>query len=239
MGLQRAPLPPAPVAAPAPAFIQPPNIEGVGTVISPSFATQIAGPDTYLAPLPTAIVLLKQDKDPTRNRNFCEAFKKLPSAPAAMAASVVAPNVILTRWPVNNSSITKAQASDCAQLVLQYDYQRATSLMNSVHVSQGSFKGKGPFLLMMDSSGHVAAADGSSYSNFVQFTASWQNALNQTQNDITAAKASAGATDQSSWIKVFRAVLNFGQSILQTLFPAAGGVVKVIIGTIQAVVCPT
>ena len=37
------------------------------------FATQIAGPDTYLSPMPTAVVILKPD-NMARNRAFCAAF---------------------------------------------------------------------------------------------------------------------------------------------------------------------
>ena len=60
------------------------------------FATQLAGPDTYLLPMPSAIVLLKPD-DMTRNRAFCNAFVNLPTAQEEMAKSVIAPNLILTR----------------------------------------------------------------------------------------------------------------------------------------------
>src|SRR4051812_26867601 len=85
------------------------------------FATEIAGPGTYLAPMPTAIVLLTPD-DMARNRAFCAAVAKLPTAAEAGAGSVVAPNLILTRWLVQVSDVAPDKAGDCEFLVGTYDY---------------------------------------------------------------------------------------------------------------------
>ncbi len=68
------------------------------------FATELAGPATYLPPLPTAVVLLRPD-DMERNREFCRAATLLPTVQQAEAASIVAPNLIRTRWPLQIADI--------------------------------------------------------------------------------------------------------------------------------------
>jgi hypothetical protein len=53
-------------------------LRGVTPPANATFATQLAGPGTYLAPMPTAVVILKPD-DMARNRAFCAAFMTLPT----------------------------------------------------------------------------------------------------------------------------------------------------------------
>ncbi len=127
------------------------------------FATELAGPQTYLPPLPTAVILLRPD-DMGRNRAFCQATLQLPTVQEAEAASVVAPNLIHTRWLVQSADVPAWRATDCDYLRGTYDYARAARLMASVRPGRGSLAGRGPFLLMIipDRTGlHMARLDGS------------------------------------------------------------------------------
>jgi hypothetical protein len=155
-----------------------------------SFATELAGPDTYLKPLPTAVVLLRPF-DMERNRAFCRAVTALPTVQQAEAASVVAPNLIHTRWLVQIGDIPASRAADCDFLTGTYDYARAGRLMAAIHLDAGSLNGRGPYLLMFipDRTGmHVAGLDGSgtpaeAMTGFVQ---GWGTALAQSQAQIAA-----------------------------------------------------
>lgn len=115
----------------------------------PVFATQLAGPSTFLAPMPTAVVVLKPD-DLNRNRAFCASVtSRLPTAQQALADTAVAPNLVLTRWLVQLQDVPADRANDCDFLVGTYDYARAARLIGAVRLSQGQLSGPGPFLLMV------------------------------------------------------------------------------------------
>jgi hypothetical protein len=130
------------------------------------FATQLAGPSTFLAPMPTAVVVLKPG-DLNRNRAFCTAItSRLPTAQQALATSVIAPNLVLTRWLIQLPNVPVDRTSDCDFLVGTYDYARAERLLGALRLTDGRTSGPGPFLLMVipDSTGlHVAGLDGSGY----------------------------------------------------------------------------
>ena len=106
------------------------NLQGVSPPRNAVFATQLAGPSTYLAPMPTAVVILKPD-DMARNRAFCAAFMTLPTVQEELAKSVVAPNLIFTRWLTQLSDVPPERARDCEYLVGTYDYNRAAGLIAS------------------------------------------------------------------------------------------------------------
>lgn len=196
------------------------------TVARAAFATQLAGPSTFLAPLPTAVVVLKPD-DLNRNRAFCNAFtSRLPTAQAAMGASIVAPNLILTRWLVQLPDVPAERASDCDFLVGTYDYARAGRLLSGVQLTEGRLSGPGPFLLMAipDGSGlHVAGLDGSNYNtaDFDRFIDVWGTALRQTQDQVSRAPDQPG---------VVRSFFNLVSAILRT---ATGGVAGLIRGAMS------
>jgi hypothetical protein len=126
---------------------------------APVFATQLAGPSTFLAPMPTAVVVLKP-ADLNRNRAFCAAItSRLPTAQQALATSVIAPNLVLTRWLIQLPDVPVDRTSDCDFLVGTYDYARAERLLGTLRLTSGRTSGSGPFLLMVipDSTGlHVA-----------------------------------------------------------------------------------
>ena len=188
----------------------------------PVFATQLAGPSTFLAPMPTAVVVLKPD-DLNRNRAFCNAFtSRLPTAQAALSASVVAPNLILTRWLVQLPEVPAERAADCDFLVGTYDYARATRLLSALRLTDGQLSGPGPYLLMVipDGSGlHVAGLNGSHYSTaeFDRFIDAWGGALRQTQEQVSRNPDQPG---------VVRSLFNLVSAILRTVAGGAAGLVR-------------
>ena len=189
---------------------------------TPVFATQLAGPSTFLAPMPTAVVILKPG-DLNRNRAFCTAMTtRLPTAQQALATSVIAPNLVLTRWLIQLPEVPADRASDCDFLVGTYDYARAARLLNALRLTDGRISGPGPFLLMVipDSSGlHVAGLDGSGYNqvNFGRFVDTWGAALSQTQAQVTHNPDQPG---------LVRSIFNLISAILRTATGMAGGLIQ-------------
>jgi hypothetical protein len=102
-----------------------------------------------------------------------------------LAKSVVAPNLIFTRWLTQLSDVPPERARDCDYLVGTYDYNRAAALIASLRNASGSTAGRGPFLAMVvpsDTGLRVAAVDGSRYApeDFGRFIASWNDAIDRT-----------------------------------------------------------
>ena len=192
-----------------------------------AFATELAGPATYLPPLPTAVVLLKPD-DMQRNRAFCRAAAQLPTVQQAEAASVVAPNIIRTRWLVQIADIPPARATDCDFLTGTYDYARAAALAMSIRTSEGSFAGRGPFLLMIipDRTGlHVAGLDGSAFDDAAlpEFVSGWGRALQESQARLAA--------EPSPRPGLVRSVANLVSAVLRAV---AGGAAGLVTGVLDA-----
>lgn len=191
----------------------------LGSYDDASFARQLAGPSTYLGQMPTAIVLLKPGNT-GRDVAFCRAFARLPTAEAAMAASVIAPNVVATRWPVTASSATVPQATDCAGfLVPNYDYDRAAAIMSRIRLNRGNFDGVGPYMALLDGT-RVVVVDGSSFTSagFNGFIAKWSQALAQGQ--VRADADAPGGLAGAIW--------NYIRGILIAVFPSA----SVILGSV-------
>ena len=144
-----------------------------------------------------------------------------------MAASIVAPNLILTRWLVQLPDVPAEHASDCDFLVGTYDYSRAGRLLNGLRLTEGQLSGPGPFLLMVipDGNGiHVAALDGSNYgaADFDRFINAWGIALRMTQEQVSR------APDQPGLVK---SIFSLISAILRT---AGGGVGGLIRGVVSA-----
>jgi hypothetical protein len=199
----------------APSAHQPPGA-------APVFATQLAGPSTFLAPMPTAVVVLKPG-DLNRNRAFCTAItRRLPTAQQALAASVIAPNLVLTRWLTQLTDMPADRTTDCDFLVGTYDYARAERLLGALRLTTGRLSGPGPFLLMVipDNTGlHVAGLDGSGYNeaDFDRFVDTWGSALTQTQAKVTRAPDQPG---------LVRSIFNLVSAILRTAAGMAGGLIE-------------
>ncbi len=190
----------------------------------PVFATQIAGPATFLPPMPTAIVVLKPESL-DRNRAFCQAFQRLPTVQEALAASVVAPNLVQTRWLTQLSEVPPHRAYDCDFLTGTYDYARAAALMASVRTTLGAFAGQGPFLVLVvpEPSGlRVVGIDGSRYpiGELNQFVASWGRAVGDVQTRITSAPDSPG---------IVRSMVNLVSAVLRAVFGGAAGLIQGVI----------
>jgi hypothetical protein len=194
----------------------------------PVFATQLASPQTFLAPMPTAVVVLKPG-DLNRNRAFCTTITSLlPTAQQALAASTIAPNLIFTRWLVQLPDVPPERATDCDFLVGTYDYARAARLLGALQLTEGSFSGPGPFLLMVvpDSTGlHVIGLDGSSYAdaNFAQFVNSWASALQQTEVLVTRKPDQPG---------LVRSIFDLVYAILRTAAGVTGGMMRGVISNL-------
>ncbi len=170
--------------------------------------------------MPTAVVLLKPG-DLNRNRAFCTAVTRLPTADQALAASVVAPNLILTRWIVQLPEVPAARAADCDFLVGAYDYARARRMLAAIRLTDGSLSGQGPFLLMVipDGSGlRIAGLDGSAYAeqDFGRYVGNWGTALNQAQARVSREPDEPG---------LVRSVFNLVSAILRTVAGIGGGVI--------------
>ncbi len=189
---------------------------------APVFATQLAGPSTFLAPMPTAVVVLKPG-DLNRNRAFCMAMTaRLPTAQQALATSAIAPNLVLTRWLTQLPEVPADRASDCDFLVGTYDYARAARLLGALRLTDGRITGPGPFLFMVipDSAGlHVAGLDGSFYNqaDFGRFVDTWGTALNQTQALVSREPDQPG---------LVRSIFNLMAAILRTAGGMAGGLIQ-------------
>jgi hypothetical protein len=184
------------------------------------FATELAGPETFLPPLPTAVVILKPE-DMARNRAFCAAAMALPTVRQAEAGSVVAPNLIRTRWLVQIGDIPASHAQDCDFLVGTYDYARAARIISSIRTAQGGFFGRGPYLLMIipDRNGlHVAGLNGSGYADgdMHRFIGNWGSALAQSQMAISARPDQPG---------LVRSVFDLVSAVLRTVTGGANGLV--------------
>ena len=188
----------------------------------PVFATQLASPSTFLAPMPTAVVILKPE-DLNRNRAFCTAFtSRLPTAQAALQASITAPNLILTRWLVQLTDVSAERAADCDFLVGTYDYARAARLIGALRLTDGQLSGPGPFLFMVipDTSGlHVAGLNGSGYaaSDFGPFIEAWGGALRQTQEQVSRNPDQPG---------IVRSLFQLVSAILRTVAGGAAGLIR-------------
>lgn len=197
------------------------NLQGVSPPRNAAFATQLAGPNTYLAPMPTAVVILKPD-DMARNRAFCAAFTKLPTVQEELAKSVVASNLIFTRWLTQLADVPAERVRDCEYLVGTYDYNRAKGLIASFRSTSGSTAGRGPFLTMVipsDTGLRIAAVDGSGYAadDFDRFVASWHDAINRTQSQLSAQPDRPG---------LVRSVFDLVSAVLRTVFGAGAGLIQ-------------
>ena len=190
------------------------------------FATELAGPQTYLPPLPTAVVLLRPD-DMARNRAFCQAALQLPSVAQAEAATVLAPNLIRTRWLVQLTDVPPDRARDCDFLTGTYDYARAARLAGAIQLTSGNLAGRGPYLLMFipgPSGLRVAGLDGSARADtdMAAFLHGWGQALTRSEAEIATAPAYRPG--------VVRSVFDLVAAILRS---AAGGVTGLVTGVLD------
>ncbi len=158
-GCATAPVP-MPYAPPPLARVAPPG--AVGVLPGLSVTREYAAPGDYLAPVPTAIVLLNP-ADASRNRVFCDGFIALTptGSPGGFISSTVS-----TRWPLKVDTLTPFQAANCDYLVETYDVERASEIdkgLRQAGVSAASLDGRGPFIAQFLPTGGVIVVNMSPY----------------------------------------------------------------------------
>lgn len=163
-----------PAPPPPDAVVAPPN--PMGEFVFDTAVREYAGPGTYLGPTPTVVVVLKRDQA-DRNAAFCSGFARLDTSVEAAEASVVATNVVRTRWMVGSDDIATAPA-DCPAMLAAYDFARADALRAAVEAQPDladSLAGSGPFLLeiLPDSSMVVVSGSNLPQSQLRAFGQNW------------------------------------------------------------------
>jgi len=265
--VMQGPAPPGANLFAPPAPVPPP---GAGAIGNAQVATQVAGPTTYLAPMPTALVILKDPQgDPkqiSRNQAFCQSFvTKIPPLSAQIAGSVLAENVIDTRWLLDSKQATSDDIKSCAFLLAHYDYQRAGMLMGGIPLPVSSSKpaswaNAGPFVVELFPDNHVAVADASGIeTSFDSFLQGWQRVAQAQQlvaegaQPSTVASVATGGTPTpaatNAATKATSAASSTGVGLAKDLFtafkdlaeliPEVGTAVKVVttvVGTVCSVV---
>lgn len=192
------PQPPPPRLSPPPPPLSndpsPVGMPGLG-----STAREFAGPDTYLAPMPTAVVLLIEEH-PTRNATFCDEFRKFTDAndPRSDATSQFT-NRVLTRWPLVKR-ITNERLQTCHAMLDDYDFARAKRLLARFVPPTGTAAPgtAGPYFMQFLPDGAVILVDGSGAKNneeLREWTRGW---LSNTRSQITYAKAQRGPDGDST-----------------------------------------
>lgn len=109
------------------------------------FVRSFAGPQTWIEPAPTAVLLLTKNKDNSlsRNKAVCEAFLKVETKEQVQARSSVDSNIILTRMLIQTNEPYSEKLNDCSYLLSIYDYERSSKLLKDLGISEK----EGPFFV--------------------------------------------------------------------------------------------
>ena len=120
---------------------------------------EFAGPETYLGPIPTAVVILKAGQT-ARNTAFCQGYMATPTT-ALLSQDSVASNPVPLRWLLKSAPDTPP--ADCAAILSGYDFDRATLLTSALsqHDDAPSFSGVGPFIVEFMPDGSALVIDAS------------------------------------------------------------------------------
>lgn len=133
---------------------------------APSFSVrELAGPSTYLGPIPTAVILLKPDQG-SRNAAFCSGYQRLDTAGQVAETSVYAANAVPFRWPMKSGDLEAAPMA-CGDLLAGYDYERAQAFLAALgQTSEGAAAvvGDGPFIAELLPDGSILVVSGSNKS---------------------------------------------------------------------------
>lgn len=174
-------------ASPAPAVI-PEQFQSF------QFARGFAGPQTWIEPAPTAVLLLSKNKDNSlsRNKAVCNAFLKVETNEQIQAKSSVDSNVILTRMLLQTNEPYSEKLNDCSYLLSIYDYERSSKLLKDLGMSEK----EGPFFVtffpleagLKERPFLIADASGISTEKELQaFVQHWQTSLNNAANQLVFA----------------------------------------------------
>lgn len=159
------------------------------------FVRSFAGPQTWIEPAPTAVLLLTKNKNNSlsRNKAVCEAFLKVETKEQAQAKSSVDSNIILTRMLLQTNEPYSEKLNDCSYLLSIYDYERSSKLLKDL----GVIEKEGPFFVtffppeagMKERPFLVADASGISTEEELQaFVQQWQTSLNKAANQLVLAQ---------------------------------------------------
>jgi hypothetical protein len=231
-----------------------------GQPVTPIQTRGIAGPATYVAPLPTAFILLKPD-NPARNSAFCDVWLKVPLTTQALATSSVRQNIVETDWLVNSQNPNPSDISNCTGLINLYDWGRATTYLQNLVAAAAAAKpkqvlntsGPGPFIVIVvpgvDTAGTTVVVDGSPITDMSTFVQTYQTRIDQITTGLgsqsaqasapaqTAPQAQPGASTTSGTSKTttpwYKGIGKFVEGIIEAVWP----VTTPLIAVINAVVC--
>lgn len=155
------------------------------------FVRSFAGPQTWIEPAPTAVLLLSKSKDNSfsRNKAVCDAFLKIETKQQVQAKSSVDNNIILTRMLLQTNEPYSEKLNDCSYLLSIYDYERSSKLLKNLGMSEK----EGPFFVtffpletgMKERPFLIADASGISTEKELQaFVQQWQTSLNNAANQL-------------------------------------------------------
>lgn len=124
---------------------------------------ELAGPQTYLGPIPTAVVILKQGQT-ARNAALCQGYLAMPSLPEISEGATVATNAIPLRWLLKAEPQTPPR--DCATLLAGYDFARAAEMERALSALPDApgLNGVGPYFIEFMPDGSAVVIDGSAHS---------------------------------------------------------------------------
>lgn len=140
------------------------SLSGLGRPGAAIAVRQPVGPNTYLGPMPTAVVLLREDQG-IRNRRFCEGFAAVvPDLSAVLnEQGAAAPNMILVRWPVRDPA-SNSHPTTCNELLNAYAYGRSAEILSSFRHTATAAEApgaSGPYVMQFIPDGTVILVDGS------------------------------------------------------------------------------
>ncbi|MGZ9115300.1 MAG: hypothetical protein ACXW3K_11830, partial [Brevundimonas sp.] len=140
-----------------------PTIAGMGTFEAFLSGREFAGPETYLGPVPTAVVVLKTGQT-ARNTAFCQGYMAMPTVPSLSEGSVLAPNAIPLRWLLKAEPDTAPDG--CGPVLAGYDFPRAEQLSTALAALDDApdMTGAGPFIVEFMPDGSAVIIDGSNRS---------------------------------------------------------------------------
>jgi hypothetical protein len=168
----------------------------MGEAPTMSSVREFAGPESFLGPIPTAVVILNKDQR-SRNEAFCSGFLKVDAAADAAANSggFVA-SAIATRWPLTVEELAPADQANCMTLIDKYDFDRADEIKAAVLKSGApskAFEGVGPFIIEFLPDGQALVMSGSDLPSQVkvrEFASRWTTVG---PDALTAGPAAAAA----------------------------------------------
>ena len=182
--------------APAPAPTMPPQFNDF------QYARGLAGPDTYIRPVPTAVLLLNAAAAADRNQAVCQAFLRMQAVDDLRSSAAVDANIIPTRMLLTTSTPPPHALHDCSSLLEFHDYERAGKLLKELGLEGRT----GPFFVTFlpsqdDNEGQlfiVADASALSRDELESFTPQWQTTLHNATQQLGSENPALEGTPPTS-----------------------------------------